>query len=122
MAKRAAAPRAPSTRSTKTRKPAAAKSGKPRGKAKTASRTRKQTAHEAWLAGGVRRLGLGLRRGVELADPRKLFTAAGRKSRRKQFHRLGQFCKKELRELAALAARIDRLANQPDERPARGSK
>jgi hypothetical protein len=55
-----------------------------------------------------------------LADPRKLFTPSSKKARRRQFDRLRDFCKKELKELAALASKFDALANHPS--PGAGRK
>jgi hypothetical protein len=83
-------------------------------------RSRKH-AQQGWFASGARQLGLGVRRGAEMADPRKLFSPSSKKARSKQFNRLAKFCKKELKELAALVARLDALANQPG-RPARSKR
>ena len=58
-------------------------------------------------------MGLGLRRGVELANPHKLLAGTGEKIRHIKFNRVSKFCKKEWKELAALASKLNELANHP---------
>jgi hypothetical protein len=88
-----------SHRSTKTR--AATKSAKP-------SRSKRRTtgAHDyvATLTAGARQLGLGVRRGA---------TLAGQRIRQIEFNRVAEFCKKEWHDLAALAGKLQHLADPP---------
>jgi hypothetical protein len=80
-------------------------------------RARKQGGTPEWLASGARQLGLGLRRGARLADPRKIIQGTGKKIRHIKFNRVTDFCKKEWKDLSDLASRINDAANPPRPRP-----
>jgi hypothetical protein len=94
-----------SPRSTKTR--ATAKSAKP-----SRSKTRTRGAHDyvATLTAGARQLGLGVRRGAAIA---------GERIRQIEFNRVAQFCKKEWHDLAALAGKLQQLADHSQPSPRR---
>ncbi|MGD9720454.1 MAG: hypothetical protein AB7O59_24910 [Pirellulales bacterium] len=108
--------RAASPLKRKTRAAAKPRACKPAAcKPSTAARRRKAAqGYAARLSDGARKLGQELRRGA---------AATGDTIRHIRFNRIADFCKKELRELAALANKINRLANQPAEsRPTRARK
>lgn len=121
---RAAGPASSPTRATPKSRPTA-RAAKPRASAKktakpSASKHRKKAAHDyvATLTAGARQLGLGLRRRAAAVDARKLLQDTGAKIRHIKFNRVTDFCKKEWRELAVLAGKLQELASHP-ERPTR---
>jgi hypothetical protein len=99
-----------------------AASAKAATSAKTARSPRGRRKHQGkadWLAAGARQVGLGLRRGAKLADPRKLLEGTGKKIRHIKFNRVTDFCKKEWKELSALASHLNELASNPPPRESR---
>ncbi len=81
-----------------------------RGSRKSKSSARQQAARQ-WVGATARQLGLGVRQGAKLADPRKILAGTGEKIRHIKFNDVSDFCKKEWKELAKLASKIDALAN-----------
>ena len=96
-------------------------SAKTRRQAKS-PRANKHQGTPEWLASGARQLGLGLRRGAKLADPRKLIGETGQKIRHIKFNRMTDYCKKEWKELSALAGKLNKAANPPQPRPSKRAK
>ncbi len=132
MPKKASAPRKTAAKSKKSGKPRAARAAKPKSSAKRATPTAKPAARStkkkpsaakrrkegksecvANLTAGARQIGVGLRQGAALADPRKLIRGTSQKIRQIEFNRATDFCKKEWHELTALAGKLRELAQHP---------
>lgn len=90
-------------------------SSKPKRRSKSRRSHQPETTPQ-WLASGARQLGLGLRRGAELANPRKFINGTGEKIRHIKFNHVTDFCKKEWNELSVLASKINKSANPPRRR------
>ncbi len=138
MAKKTSTPRKTAAKPKQSTKPRAARAAKPKSgarratsKAKPAARStkkkpsaanrRKEATSEcvANLAAGARQIGVGLRQGAALADPRKLIRGTSQKIRQIEFNRATDFCKKEWHELTTLAGKLREMAHHPEQPPRR---
>lgn len=128
MAKRRSSPRKAAPKSTKIR--GTVKAAKPAKAAQVSARPAKKRAGTLPRCTARRQRATATDSYLATLDGwRKQFAARLRKTlrektRREQFNRVADFCKKELQALSALAARLDRLANppEPSASPAKTSK